>query len=473
MSYIPVIGLEIHCELLTDSKMFCSCRNAFGGKPNSRVCPICTGFPGMLPTVNSQAVSLAAKAGFALNCAINKHSSFDRKNYFYPDLPKAYQITQFYNPICKNGSISLVSGKTIRIVQIHMEEDAGKLVHDGTASLADYNRCGVPLIEIVTAPDFRNAKEVSEFIRTVALRLKYADVCDGRMEQGSLRVDVNISLMKEGSDVFGTRAEIKNLNSLKSVESAIHYEIQRQTKILDAGNTVIQETRRFDENTRSTFSMRSKEEAHDYRYFPEPDIPELYIDDEALCKLRSEMPLMPDVRFKLYTQDYGLPAEDAELIASSKALSDFYNEATELYPEYKLCANILLSDVNYHLNKTGVSIWKSGFKASDVAQLARLCNAGKISRNSVKDILEYILKSGKTPEEIAAGHGFMLSDNIHEVTAAVDDFLSGHTEAVAEYRSGSEKLFGFFMGQIMRTLGKSANPVSVKKILEERLNNYE
>ena len=288
MRYQPVIGLEIHAELLTDSKVFCTCQNEFGGSENTRVCPRCSGLPGTLPLLNQGAVRLAAKAGFALDCTVNNYSAFDRKNYFYPDLPKAYQITQFDHPICTGGYITVTGGKDIRINHIHIEEDAGKLVHDDYEgiSMADYNRCGVPLIEIVTEPDFRSIEEVQDFVEKLALRLKYAGVCDAKMEQGSMRVDVNISIMPVGSTEFGTRAELKNLNSLKAIGRAIEYEINRQAEILDNGGTVIQETRRYNDNHGDTKALRSKEDAQDYRYFPEPDIPPVFLSDEEIEDIR-------------------------------------------------------------------------------------------------------------------------------------------------------------------------------------------
>ena len=358
MRYQPVIGLEIHCELLTDSKVFCGCQNEFGGSENTRVCPRCSGMPGTLPVLNQGAVRLAAKAGFATDCTVNNYSAFDRKNYFYPDLPKAYQITQFEYPICSNGHITVSDGTDIRINRIHIEEDAGKLVHDDYEgiSLADYNRCGVPLIEIVTEPDFRSVEQVQDFVEKIALRLKYAGVCDAKMEQGSLRVDVNISLMPYGSNEFGTRAELKNLNSVKSIERAINYEIQRQSDILDKGGKVIQETRRYNENHDDTKALRSKEEAHDYRYFPEPDIPPVYITDAELAEIKAEIPELPHSRYKRYTEDYKLTPDEAELIISSKEFSDFYDTAIKSYNNYKQISNMMLVEVNHLLNDSGLTI---------------------------------------------------------------------------------------------------------------------
>ena len=331
-SYIPVIGLEIHAELLTNSKVFCTCNAEFGGSPNSRCCPVCTGMPGTLPVINRTAVEYAVKAGFALGCDINKFSVFDRKNYFYPDLPKAYQISQLERPLCINGAVEIETSKgkkTIRINRIHLEEDAGKLVHDdfNAVSLADYNRCGIPLIEIVTEPDISSSEEAKAFVEKVSLLLQYAGVCDCKMEQGSLRCDVNVSIMKSEDKEFGTRTECKNLNSLKSIGRAIDYEIKRQSMRLDLGYKVIQETRRFNDNKGETTSMRSKEDAHDYRYFPEPDILQINFTDEMLDEIKGKLPELPHKRLARYVNEYGLSEVDAKIIVNSKKVSDFFNDA--------------------------------------------------------------------------------------------------------------------------------------------------
>ena len=472
MRYQPVIGLEIHCELLTDSKVFCGCQNSFGGGENTRVCPRCSGMPGTLPVVNQGAVRLAAKAGFATDCTVNNYSAFDRKNYFYPDLPKAYQITQFEYPICTDGHIKVCSGRNIRINRIHIEEDAGKLVHDDYEgiSMADYNRCGVPLIEIVTEPDFRTIEEVQDFVQKISLRLKYAGVCDARMEQGSLRVDVNISLMPYGSDVFGTRAELKNINSIKSIGRAIQYEINRQSEILDKGGKVIQETRRYNENHDDTKSMRSKEEAHDYRYFPEPDIPPVYISDEDMAQIKAEMPEMPHERFERYTTQFGLNADDAKLIVASKPFGDYYDEAVKIYPEYKRVASMMLVELNYHLNDSGKTIEDVKFAPSDIAALVKLADDGVVSKNAAKDILAIMFNEGGKPEEIAQSHGFIMSNDTSELDGIIDEILSANTDSVEKYKAGNQKLFGFFMGQAMAKLGKGANPKLIKDTLTKKLS---
>ncbi len=472
MRYVPVIGLEIHAEMLTNSKVFCGCANEFGGAQNDRVCPRCSGMPGTLPVVNQGAVMLAARAGFALECTVNNYSAFDRKNYFYPDLPKAYQITQFQYPICTNGHIR-VCDTDIRINRIHIEEDAGKLVHDDYEgiSMADYNRCGVPLIEIVTEPDFRTVEQVQRFVEEIALRLKYAGVCDSRMEQGSLRVDVNISIMPEGSSEFGTRAEIKNLNSVKAIGRAIEYEISRQSEILDKGGTVVQETRRFNDNHGDTKALRSKEEAHDYRYFPEPDIPPVYISDEELDEIRRSMPEMPNMRFKRYTEEYSLPAEDAGLIIANKAFSDFYDAAVKIYPSYKQVSNLMLVELNRCLNDSGLSAEDLKFSPENLAALVKMSDDGVISKNAAKDILRTMFESGKDPETIAKEQNLIMSNDTGELEAIVDKVIAENQDSVESYKSGNQKVFGFLMGQVIRFAGKGANPKLAKDILMKKIND--
>ncbi len=471
MRYRPVIGLEIHCELLTDSKVFCACRNEFGGGENTRVCPRCSGMPGTLPLVNQNAVRLAAKAGFATDGTVNNYSSFDRKNYFYPDLPKAYQITQFEHPITTGGYIEVFNGNKMRIHHIHIEEDAGKLVHDDYEgiSMADYNRCGVPLIEIVTEPDFRSIEEVQDFVEKIALRLKYAGVCDAKMEQGSMRVDVNISIMPEGSDKFGTRAEIKNLNSVKAIGRAIEYEIQRQAEILDSGGEVIQETRRFNDNHGDTKALRSKEEAHDYRYFPEPDIPPVWLSDEEIAEIKASMPEMPQTRFKRYTEEYGLSADDAGLIVSSREFSDFYDEAVKINPDYRQVSNMMLGELNRNLNDSGTDITSVKFSPSALARLVKMSSDGVVSKNAAKDILTIMFGNGGEPEAIAKENGFIMENDSSALEGIIDKVIAENSDSVESYKSGNQKIFGFLMGQVIRESGKGANPKLAKDLLTEKL----
>lgn len=470
MNYTTVIGLEIHAEMLTHSKVFCTCSAEFGGEENTRVCPRCAGLPGTLPVFNQNAAELAVRAGLALECEINRYSAFDRKNYFYPDLPKAYQITQFDKPICTNGKVD-IGTKTIRINRIHIEEDAGKLIHDDLEgiSMADYNRCGVPLIEIVTEPDLSSAEDARALVEEIALRLKYAGVCDSRMEQGSLRCDVNISLMPEGASAFGTRTEIKNLNSLKSIVRAIEYERTRQAELLDKGGRVIQQTLHFNENHGTTKPLRSKEEAHDYRYFPEPDIPPVQLSEENVARITAEMPEMPRQRKARYMEQFGLPEADAKLLVADKTLSDFYDAAVAVYPAYKPVANMVLVELLRRLNDAGTGVDALKFTAEDLAALVKLSDDGKISKNAAKDILRILFEEGGKPETIAKDKGFIMDSDTGAVDAAIAEILLANPKAVAEYREGSAKVFGFLMGQCARKLGKSANPQMIRQQLEAAL----
>lgn len=470
MKYTTVIGLEIHAEMLTHSKVFCGCTAEFGGEENTRVCPRCSGMPGTLPVFNRGAAELAVRAGLALGCHINNYSAFDRKNYFYPDLPKAYQITQFAHPICTDGGVD-IGEKTIRINRIHIEEDAGKLIHDENenVSLADYNRCGVPLIEIVTEPDIRSAEEARAFVEQVALRLKYAGVCDAKMEQGSLRCDVNISIMPEGSKQFGTRTEIKNLNSLRSIVRAIEYEYERQADLLESGEPVIQQTLHFNDATGTTKALRSKEEAHDYRYFPEPDIPPVLLTDADIAAIRDAMPEMPAQRGERYRTVYGLNDADAALLISDKALSDFFEAAVSRYDNPKSIASMILVELLRRMNDAGITAEELNILPEDLAALCQMADEGTVSRGAAKDILREMFEVGGKPMEIAERGGMIMSNDTGAVEAAVDEVLAANPKAVAEYQAGSQKVFGFLMGQTCKKLGKSANPAMIKSVLEQKL----
>lgn len=469
MTLVPTMGLEIHAELLTKSKIFCSCRNEFGGEKNSRICPVCAGLPGALPVLNKDAVTLAVCAGLALDCRINNYSAFDRKNYFYPDLPKAYQITQFEYPICEDGVVQLAS-KQIRINRIHIEEDAGKLIHDGESGLTeiDFNRCGVPLIEIVTEPDFESAEQVVDFVNEVSLRLKYAGVCDAHLEKGSLRVDVNISLKVEDSKELGVRAEIKNLNSVRSIRRAIEYEIERQSALLQNGEPVIQQTRRFSEQSGKTTVLRNKESTSDYRYFPEPNLPPIIIDESDIEIIKNSMPEMPQVKFARYTEKYGLSEDDARLILADKAFSDFF-EAAVTDTNCKTVANLMLGELNRNLNESGIGIGNIAFSPADLAALAALAIESKVSLNAAKEILSTMFKSGGKPCEIAERESLFLKDNTAELGEIVTKVLSDNTENVKSYIGGNQKLFGFFMGEVMHRAGRGTNPAAVREILSENL----
>ncbi len=469
MRYVPTIGLEIHAELMTKTKLFCSCKNSFGGKENSRICPVCTGMPGSLPVLNKAAVQLAVKAGLIFGCRINRLSAFDRKNYFYPDLPKAYQITQFSHPICTNGRLSLKS-RTIRIKQVHIEEDAGKLIHDAKNGIAhiDLNRCGVPLIEIVTEPDMHSSSEVKEFVKQVLLNLKYADVCSGRMEQGALRVDVNISVAPENSASLGQRTEIKNLNSLRSVERAIEFECSRQSAILENGGMVAMETRGFDERSGRTYPMRSKEKAHDYRYFPEPDIPPVILSEEDIAAVRISLPELPQERAARYKQ-YGLSPEEVSVILSERGLSDFYDSSVSIFPAYKLSASLLTGEVNRSVNETGINIADSKLTPAAFAETVKMTTEGTVSLASAKALLSELFTTEKDPQILAQERGYILKSDPAALNAVVSSIIDSYPDCVSEYKNGNEKIFGFLMGKAVRAAGKSFDPKAVRNMLLKRL----
>lgn len=473
-SYIPVIGLEIHAELLTKSKVFCTCSAEFGGSQNSRCCPVCTGMPGTLPVINQTAVEYAVKAGFALGCDINKFSVFDRKNYFYPDLPKAYQISQLYRPLCLEGKVEIETSagkKDIRINHIHLEEDAGKLVHDdfNAVSLADYNRCGIPLVEIVTEPDISSAEEAKAFIEKVILLLQYAGVSDCKMEEGSLRCDVNVSIMRPGDTKLGTRAEIKNMNSLKSITRAINYEIKRQSRLLDAGKQVVQETRRFNENKGETSSMRSKENAHDYRYFPEPDILQVNFTDEMLDTIKATLPELPHKRLKRYTEQYGLSKTDAQILINQKRVSDFYDEAVAAYNQPKSIANFIIVELLRRVNLGEVSMEALPFTALEFAELVQMADTEKVSKNDAKKILRQMIETGKDAKTIAQQSGMLIVNDTAKAEEIIASILSENAAAVTQYQSGEKKVFGFLMGQCTKALRGVCTPGVIKELLEKKL----
>lgn len=473
-SYIPVIGLEIHAELLTKSKVFCTCSAEFGGSQNSRCCPVCTGMPGTLPVINQTAVEYAVKAGFALGCDINKFSVFDRKNYFYPDLPKAYQISQLQRPLCINGSVPIeVNGvkKNIRINRIHLEEDAGKLIHDdfNNVSLADYNRCGIPLIEIVTEPDISSSEEAKAFVEKVSLLLQYAGVCDCKMEQGSLRCDVNVSIMKPEDTEFGTRTECKNLNSIKAVGRAIDYEIKRQAMVLDLGRKVVQETRRFDDNKGETKSMRSKEDAHDYRYFPEPDILQVNFTDEMLDEIKAKLPELPFQRIERYVNKFGLNEKDAKIIVNQKTVSDFFNDAVAAYNNPKSIANFIIVELLRRVNLGEVSMDNLPFTAQEFAKLVEMADTEKVSKGDAKQILRFMIESGKGAEEIAKEKGYIIANDTAKAEEVIDGVLAANQTAVEQYKNGEMKVFGFLMGQCTKALKGICTPKVAKETLENKL----
>ncbi|EGD46537.1 glutamyl-tRNA(Gln) amidotransferase, B subunit [Ruminiclostridium papyrosolvens DSM 2782] len=475
MKYIPTIGLEIHSELSTKSKIFCDCPVSFGGEPNTRCCPVCTGMPGTLPVLNKQAVEYTVMAGLALNCKINEFSKMDRKNYFYPDLPKAYQISQFDLPICKDGGLTINTPdgeKFIRIERIHLEEDAGKLLHDSydRYSLADYNRCGVPLIEIVTKPDLSSAEEAREFVEKVRLMLLYSGVSDCRMEEGSLRADVNVSIRPVGTDELGTRTEMKNINSIKAIARAIDYEIERQTELLDEGKKITQETRRWDDGKGESKSLRSKENAHDYRYFPEPDIVPVSFTSEDIEKLRKALPELPDKRFERYTKDYGINEADANLLLTSVSLSDFFEATAAESGNPKTAANFIVVEVLRRLNDSCITPEDIPFDAKLLGRLIKMMDSDEITSNNAKKVLAEMFETSKEPEAIIAEKGYKVINDTSEVENTVKEILSNNEKAVAEYLEGKEKTFGFLMGQCSRALAGRGNPKVIQEILRSELN---
>lgn len=470
----PTIGLEIHAELLTKSKVFCTCSAEFGGDPNSRCCPVCSGLPGTLPILNHTAVEYIVKAGYVMNCEISRFTKWDRKNYFYPDLPKAYQISQMPRPVCLNGHVDIMAGgeeKRIRINRIHLEEDAGKLVHDEAtrSSLADYNRCGIPLIEIVTEPDFHSAEDVVAFVDKIRLLLKYAGVCDCKMEQGSLRCDVNISLAEKGSDKLGTRAEIKNLNSVKAIARAIDYEIYRQTEILEAGGEVFQETRRFSDSTGETSTLRSKEDAHDYRYFPDPDIPPIIFTEEELTAIKESLPEMPDSIKKRYMEQYGMNEADADNLINDKDICDFYEAAIKEYDSPKTILNFMLGEFMRRINLGELSMSELKFGPKELATLIKLGDTDKVNKSNYKTIFVEMIETGKTPEEICDEKDLWIKEDSGAIEAVIDKLIADNPKPVEQYRSGETKVFGFFMGQANKALKGQATPNAIKEMLEKKL----
>ena len=474
MTWETVIGLETHVELATRTKIFCGCTTVFGGAPNTHCCPVCTGMPGTLPVLNKKVLEFAVKAGLALNCHITRYSKFDRKNYFYPDLPKAYQISQLYLPIAQNGAvpISTTAGeKTVRIHELHMEEDAGKLVHDPWTgqTRADYNRCGVPLIEIVTEPDFRTAGEVIAYLEKLKETLQYLGVSDCKMQEGSLRCDVNLSVRPVGSDRFGTRTEMKNLNSFKAITRAIAYEARRQIELIEEGKRVIQETRRWDENKDATYAMRSKENAQDYRYFPEPDIPPIELSEEYLDGLRAAQPELAQAKRSRYQADYGLPEYDCRMITSDRALAAFFEALVELGAPPKQGANWIMGEVLGALSQRGMEPKDMKLTPPTLARLIALVGAGRLNRNTAVKVFEAVFDTDGDVDGYVKEHGLEQVNDDGLVRGTAAKVLEANPQSVADYRSGKEKAFGFLVGQVMRELKGKANPQSVNAILKELL----
>lgn len=471
----PVIGLEVHGQLLTKSKIFCGCSTRFGAAPNANTCPVCLGLPGSLPVLNAKVVEFAVRAGVALGCRINARSIWSRKNYFYPDLPKGYQISQYDQPLCEHGALVFdVDGveKRVGIRRVHLEEDAGKNVHDagGGESLVDLNRAGVPLTEIVSEPDLRSAEEAGEYLKALRDVLVYIGVNDGNLEEGSFRCDANVSVMRRGSTEFGTRAELKNINSFRFVRQAIDFEIGRQVAILESGGKVLQETRLWDPQKGETRGMRSKEEAHDYRYFPEPDLPPLEVPEGMAERIREALPELPREKLFRFQADFGLPAYDAKILVADRSLADFFEAVWKHYGgNAKKLANWFTGELQRLLHEDGGSLSALKFSPPQFAQLLQLVDADEVSSNSAKDVFAEMFRTGKAPRAIVEERGLSLEKDTTAVEVAVDAVLKAHPDEVAKYQAGKTQVLGFLVGQVMKAMRGKGNPAQVNTLLKSRL----
>lgn len=475
MEYDIVIGLEVHAELSTKSKIYCSCKNEFGLEVNTQCCPICSGMPGTLPTLNEKVIEYAVLMGHALNCSINLVCKQDRKNYFYPDLPKAYQISQFDIPLCENGYLDvLVDGeeKRIGVTRIHIEEDAGKLLHSDSfaGSLVDFNRCGVPLIEIVSEPDIRSSKEAKAYLDTIKSILQYLDISDCKMEEGSIRCDVNVSVMPKGSNKFGTRCEMKNVNTFSGAVRGIEYEAQRQIAVLEAGGVITQETRRWDDAKGESVLLRSKEDAHDYRYFPEPDLLTIVLSDEYVSELKSRIPELPNAKLRRYVKDYALPQNDAALIVEDTDKFRLFEEciAQKCCTPKSIC-NWILGDISKHLNEKLISLSDTNITAATLSNLLAMIEQGKISNAAGKIVFEEMLISDKTPEQIVSEKGLAQISDQSALEKIVDDVIAGNEKSIEDLRAGKTNVFGFLVGQCMKASKGQGNPSIMKELLSKKL----
>jgi aspartyl-tRNA(Asn)/glutamyl-tRNA(Gln) amidotransferase subunit B len=475
MKYEAIIGLEVHAQMLTDTKIFCGCSTKFGSEPNTQTCPVCVGMPGVLPVLNRKALEFAIKTGLAMNCRISPYSRFARKNYFYPDLPKGYQISQYELPICGHGYTEIVIDgniKKIGITRIHMEEDAGKNIHEGAAnySFVDLNRAGVPLMEIVSEPDIRSPGEAVEFMKKLRTVLRYLGVCDGNMEQGSLRCDANVSVRPIGQKELGIRTEVKNINSFRFVEKALDYEIRRQTKVLEGGGKVVQETRLWDSETGITESMRGKEEAHDYRYFPEPDLVPIMVEQEWIDEIKSSLPELPGIKMERFVSVYGLPEHDAGFLTSEKSVADWYEEAVRLGGQPKAVSNWIMVELMRLLNEENKSIEDSTLKPRQLVEMLTLIETGTISGKIAKTVFEEMYKTGKDADVIVKEKGLVQISDIGEIEKAVDDVISKNPKEVERFKAGEEKLIVFFVGQVMKLTKGKANPQMANELLKKKLS---
>jgi len=474
MQFEAVIGLEVHAQLKTKTKIFCSCPTFFGAPPNTHTCPVCLGMPGVLPVLNKKVVEYAIRMGIATNCTISNNSRFARKNYFYPDLPKGYQISQYELPIAQNGHIDIdVNGvkKRIGITRIHMEEDAGKLIHDPSRpySMVDFNRTGVPLIEIVSEPDIRTFEEAGEYLRKLRSILRYLDICDGNMEEGSFRCDANVSIRPKGDEILGTRTELKNLYSFKNVEKAIQYEIERQKEVLLEGGNIIQETRLWDPAKNSTTSMRGKEEAHDYRYFPDPDLLPLVIDDRWIEEVKNSLPELPDRKKERFISEYGLPEYDAGVLTSAVEIAGYFEACVKEFDSPKQVSNWVMGALLGLLNTEGKTIEESPVSSSNLARLLKLIDQNVISGKIAKTVFEEMAKTGKSPEEIVKEKDLVQVTDESALENMITKLIESCPKEVADYKAGKTKVVGFFVGRVMKETKGKANPEIVNRILKEKL----
>lgn len=474
-NYETIIGLEVHAQLKTNSKMFCACSTLFGAEPNTNICPICTGQPGTLPVVNKSAIDMAIRAGVSCNCKINLRSEFSRKNYFYPDLPKGYQITQYELPICEHGKLQIYHDgkeKEISITRMHLEEDAGKLTHDmghEDKSHVDFNRCGVPLIEIVSGPDMRSPEEGIAYLKTLRNVLIYLDVCDGNMQEGSFRCDANLSVRRFGAEKFGTRTELKNMNSFKAIEKALTYEVGRQIALLESGGAVRQETLLWDEKAGKTFSMRSKEESHDYRYFPEPDLEPLIVTEKWVSDIRAALPELANDKAKRFVETFGIPEYDAKVLTAEKALSEYYEEAVKIHNSPKAISNWIMVELLAKLNNDEIQLSDCKIKPAHIAKLVKLIEAETISGKIAKDVFAEMYSTGTDPEKIVSDKGLVQVTDTKEIEEAIDKVIADNPGNVEKYKAGKVQLIGFFVGEVMKLTKGKASPKIVNEILRKKL----
>jgi aspartyl-tRNA(Asn)/glutamyl-tRNA(Gln) amidotransferase subunit B len=472
--YEAVIGLEVHAQLLTDSKAFAPVSSEYGGAPNTQVTPLCLGHPGTLPVLNENLVRYTIKMGLATNCKISEKSIFARKNYFYPDLPKGYQISQYETPICYDGEIHIELkdyDKRIGITRIHMEEDAGKSIHDQDPyhTLIDLNRAGTPLIEIVSEPDIRTPAEAYEYLKKIKQIVQYLEVCDGNMEEGSLRCDANVSIRPRGQEELGTRTELKNMNSFRNVERALTYEIERQIDLVESGGEVVQQTLLWDPNKLETRQMRSKEEAHDYRYFPEPDLPPIIVTSALLDEIKQELPELPDVRFERFVKDLGLKSDDAEILTESRYLADYFEEALDILDDPKAIANVVLTEVLRVLNEKSISILEFSISAERLTELIQLKIDDKINSSAMQTIFNEMLESNESPMELAKNLNLIQVSDSGFLEPIIEDVIESNPDEVKRYREGKKALIGFFIGQVMKESKGKANPKLVRELISKKL----